>query len=264
MKALNRKQAAAHARGSRAALRPGSVRSALLRCAALPPQQQQQQQQRQRQQHGEAAPAQDAAAAPRSRVLRAAAALALAAATAAAASPARPARAESIVSVLRDGGRDIVKTASGVSYTETATGTGAPVASGDLVMLDLALYLEDGSKVLDTRDTGVPVGIIPGGPAPTAVTEGLDEVVRSMRAGSTRLAVVPAALGYGPKAVTPRNATGQVPANSALFYELELLRCQGTPVGLACCSEAKFGERGGVCIPEETLEQLEKMMGPGS
>jgi hypothetical protein len=41
-------------------------------------------------------------------------------------------------------------------------------------------------------------------------------------------------------------------------------RCQGTPLGLACCSEEKFGERGGVCIPEDTLEQLEKMMGPGS
>jgi hypothetical protein len=31
-------------------------------------------------------------------------------------------------------------------------------------------------------------------------------------------------------------------------------------VGTACCSEAKFAERGGACIPAETLKQLEAMM----
>jgi hypothetical protein len=92
------------------------------------------------------------------------------------------------------------------------------------------------------------------------VTEGLEQVVASMKAGSTRLAVVPAALGYGAAGAKPRGAALAVPPGAPLYYEIELLRCQGTPLGLACCSEGKFGERGGKCIPDETLAQLETMM----
>jgi hypothetical protein len=81
-----------------------------------------------------------------------------------------------------------------------------------------------------------------------------------MTAGSTRLAVVPPSLGYGAKGAKPRGAAVAVPPGAPLYYEIELLRCQPTPLGLACCSEAKFGERGGRCIPDETLQQLETMM----
>jgi len=65
------------------------------------------------------------------------------------------------------------------------------------------------------------------------------------------------------KPAQPRGATMQVPPNADLYYEIELLRCQPTPLGLACCSEAKFAERGAACIPQETLDQLETMMGGG-
>ena len=41
-----------------------------------------------------------------------------------------------------------------------------------------------------------------------------------MRSGATRLAAVPAALGYGAKGAAPRGAALAVPANSDLYYEV--------------------------------------------
>lgn len=48
---------------------------------------------------------------------------------------------------------------------------------------------------------------------------------------------------------------GRVPPGTSLFYEVELLRCQSFPVGLACCPDEKYP-----CIPkgEEGLLEVVK------
>ncbi|KAI8471761.1 MAG: hypothetical protein J3K34DRAFT_458153 [Monoraphidium minutum] len=207
-----------------------------------------------------AAAAAPAAPPSRSQLLRRAAAAAGGAALALAlgqqAAPAWAKPPSAVVSALNENGRTIIKTASGIKYTELGAGSGEEPRVGDLVMCDVVLSLEDGTTVLDTREAGTPIAFQVGITNPL-VTAGLDEVVRGMKAGATRLAVVPPALGYGAKATTPRGGSVAVPGNADLYYEIELLRCQGTPLGLACCSEAKYSERGGACIPPETLQQLE-------
>jgi FKBP-type peptidyl-prolyl cis-trans isomerase len=45
----------------------------------------------------------------------------------------------------------------GIKYTDLEAGGGEAPKVGDLVMCDLVLSLEDGSKVLDTRETGTPI-----------------------------------------------------------------------------------------------------------
>jgi hypothetical protein len=60
-----------------------------------------------------------------------------------------------------------------------------------------------------------------------------------MRGGDVKLAVVPPSLGYGSRGVSFKSG-GRVPADSALYYEIRLLRCQNFPMGLACCADADF------------------------
>ena len=121
-----------------------------------------------------------------------------------------------------DGERDVVTTPSGLSYADVEVGRGERVKVGDLIVANVVGYTPDGRVFEDTytRKTALTFQL---GIRPPGVCEGLEEGIRTMRAGGKRLIAVPGSLGFGEAGI--RAPLGKVPPNSALRYEVELLRC---------------------------------------
>ena len=169
-----------------------------------------------------------------------------------------------------DGERDVVTTPSGLSYADVEIGRGNKVKVGDLVVANVVGYTPDG-KVFEntyTRGTALTFQL---GIRPPGVCEGLEQGISTMRAGGKRLIAVPGSLGFGERGI--RAPLGRVPPNSALRYEVELLRCVtevplngATEAGVTdaaalngeriCCSDAAFpcdpiraADEGGTAAP---------------
>ncbi|GLC33400.1 hypothetical protein PLESTB_000071500 [Pleodorina starrii] len=164
----------------------------------------------------------------------------------------RPAAAKVSISSLKKGGegeRDIEVTASGIRMSLLSSGRGEAPSSGSVVLVDVVGSLEDGTVFLDTRAEGAAPLAFQLGTTNKLVTEGLAQVVETMRGGDVKLAVVPPSLGYGSDGVKFKSGR-RVPPNAPLYYEVSLLRCQTFSVGMACCSDADFP-----CIkkPEEDI-----------
>lgn len=101
------------------------------------------------------------------------------------------------------------KTASGLGYTELRAAAGAKPVAGDVALINYIGYLAASGATFD-QGMSVPLpvdGVIPG------FAEGLKLVAKG---GIYRLCV-PASLGYGAE------AAGQIPANSDLVFQIELL-----------------------------------------
>ena len=98
---------------------------------------------------------------------------------------------------------------------ETITeGTGDRlVQTGDLISVHYVGTLLNGTKFDSSRDRGTPFEFTVG----SGVIEGWSEGVQGMKLGEVRKLSIPAELGYGPQAV------GSIPANSDLYFEIELL-----------------------------------------
>jgi peptidylprolyl isomerase len=106
------------------------------------------------------------------------------------------------------------KTASGLSYLDVVKGTGAAPVSGKNVTVHYTGWLESGKKFDSSVDRGQPFSFRIGA---GEVIPGWDEGVISMRVGGKRKLIIPAALGYG------ANQMGEIPPNSTLIFEVELL-----------------------------------------
>lgn len=121
-----------------------------------------------------------------------------------------------------DGERDVVTTPSGLSYADVEIGRGDGVKVGDLIVANVVGYTPDGKVFENTyaRKTALTFQL---GIRPPGVCEGLEEGIRTMRAGGKRLIAVPGSLGFGKAGI--RAPLGKVPPNSALRYEVELMRC---------------------------------------
>jgi peptidylprolyl isomerase len=88
--------------------------------------------------------------------------------------------------------------------------------SGSKVTVHYTGWLENGKKFDSSRDRNQPfVFTINVG----QVIKGWDEGVMLMQVGEKRRLIIPAALGYGNRAV----GDGLIPANSTLIFEVELL-----------------------------------------
>lgn len=77
-----------------------------------------------------------------------------------------------------------------------------------------------GAKFDSSRDRGLPFAFTLGKPG---VIEGWAKGVLGMKAGGVRVLTIPAAMAYGDEEA----AGGRIPANSALVFEIELLRVRG-------------------------------------
>jgi peptidylprolyl isomerase len=106
------------------------------------------------------------------------------------------------------------KAASGLSYIDIVKGKGAAPVSGKNVTVHYTGWLENGKKFDSSVDRGVPFTFRIGA---GEVIPGWDEGVISMRVGGKRKLIIPSQLGYGP------NQMGEIPPNSTLIFEVELL-----------------------------------------
>jgi hypothetical protein len=110
--------------------------------------------------------------------------------------------------------------------------------TGELVVAHIRGMLADGRVFEDTRAAGAPL-VFTAGVQPRGVCDGLERGMLSMRAGGKRLLAVPASLGFG--AAGAPGSLRRVPANAALRYEVELLRCGPSgEAGVACCTQPDF------------------------
>ncbi len=72
-----------------------------------------------------------------------------------------------------------------------------------------------GHKFDSSKDRGQPLSVLLG---VGRMVAGLDKGIQGMKVGGTRTLVIPATMGYG-----SRMAFGEVPPNSTLLFEVELL-----------------------------------------
>jgi FKBP-type peptidyl-prolyl cis-trans isomerase len=113
-------------------------------------------------------------------------------------------------------------TPSGLQYAELAVGKGPTPHEGQVIILHFAGWMDDGTQFEDTRKRGRAFGFPLGS---GQVIKGMDEAVRTMRAGGKRRLVVPSQLAYGEKGVP-----GLVPPNAKLTFDIELLRISDEPM----------------------------------
>ena len=109
---------------------------------------------------------------------------------------------------------NINTTADGLQIEDQTVGTGGEAKSGDTVTVNYLGTLENGTKFDSSYDRNQPfttqIGV-------GQVIQGWDEGIVGMKVGGKRKLTIPPALGYGSQ------ATGSIPANSTLIFEVELL-----------------------------------------
>lgn len=107
-----------------------------------------------------------------------------------------------------------IATGSGLKYVDEVVGTGASPAPGKTVVVHYTGKLQNGTIFDSSKNRNqpfeFPIGV-------GRVIKGWDEGVMSMKVGGKRKLIIPPELGYGAK------QAGQIPPNSTLFFDVELL-----------------------------------------
>lgn len=106
-------------------------------------------------------------------------------------------------------------TESGLKIQDLTVGNGQEVKSGDRVTVHYVGTLENGTKFDSSYDRGTPFSTQIG---TGAVIQGWDEGIVGMKVGGKRKLTIPPDLGYGAQ------AAGEIPPNSTLIFEVELIR----------------------------------------
>ncbi len=125
--------------------------------------------------------------------------------------------ASAALAKLQDGegaGKEVVTTASGLSYLDLRSGEGETPEPGQTCSTHATLWLLDGTRVWSSRDDGNSFDFELGG---GEVIAGWDEGVSTMRPGGLRRLAVPGELGYGSQGRPP------IPPDATLIFEIELL-----------------------------------------
>lgn len=128
-----------------------------------------------------------------------------------------------------------VTTASGLRYTDLVVGGGQSPERGLLVLVHY-IGRANGEVFEDTYKRGKPLVAIYGArPFTAGLCAGVEEGMRSMRAGGKRRMVVPPELGFGAEGASIRptlhagDKDGVIPPNATLEYEVELVRVSIPP-----------------------------------
>ena len=107
----------------------------------------------------------------------------------------------------------VVTTESGLQYKVITEGTGAVPEDGHIVKVHYTGTLLDGTKFDSSVDRGEPLEFPIG-----AVIPGWTEMLKLMKVGGKVTAWIPSDLAYG-----PRGRGAQIPGNSTLVFEMELI-----------------------------------------
>ncbi|EOY21280.1 hypothetical protein QUC31_007258 [Theobroma cacao] len=113
---------------------------------------------------------------------------------------------------------------NGIRYYEVRVGGGASPRNGDLVVIDLKGKIEGSGEVfVDTFDGGKkPLALVMGSrPYSKGTCEGVESVLRSMKAGGKRRVIVPPNLGFGENGADLGSGV-QIPPSATLEYILEV------------------------------------------
>lgn len=113
-----------------------------------------------------------------------------------------------------------VTSPSGLQWVTLRPGAGETANAGNTVVAHYTGWLTDGTKFDSSYDRGRPL------PFPLGagrVIKGWDEGVAGMKVGEVRQLVIPANLAYGARSV------GQIPANSTLIFQVELVDVRQGP-----------------------------------
>lgn len=113
---------------------------------------------------------------------------------------------------LTKNGITATKTASGLYYTIDQQGTGMQVSSNNSVLMKYKAYLLNGT-VFDENNTGASLAL------PNTI-KGWQEGIPKFKVGGIGKLFIPSSLGYG------STATGSIPANSVLIFNVEILEIQ--------------------------------------
>ena len=108
-----------------------------------------------------------------------------------------------------------VTTPSGLKYSDQVVGTGDLAVAGKTVSVHYTGWLTNGQKFDSSVDRGQPFSFPLGA---GLVIKGWDEGVQGMKIGGKRKLTIPSELGYG-----ARGASGTIPPNATLVFEVELL-----------------------------------------
>lgn len=103
----------------------------------------------------------------------------------------------------------------GLVIEDIKIGTGAEAVAGKKVEVHYTGTLTNGEKFDSSKDRGTPFSFNLGA---GQVIQGWDQGVAGMKEGGVRKLTIPPELGYGSR------ATGPIPANSTLIFEVELLK----------------------------------------
>ncbi len=140
----------------------------------------------------------------------------------------------------------VQRTSSGILYKVSTPGAGASPTDADQVEIRYVGTLPDGTEFdrsQGTAPTTLPVA---------AVVPGFAEALKMMKPGETATFWIPASLAYGLQGAPGPNGQGGVPPNSALQFELTLVRVM----------QAAAGPQGGMFVPPGAGGPPQGMQGP--
>lgn len=110
--------------------------------------------------------------------------------------------------------RAFATSATGLQFRDVITGTGATPATGQLLTVHYIGRLADGTVFDSSFSRGQPFEFVLG---VGQVIPGWEEGLATMKVGGWRKLVIPPELGYG------NVANGNIPANSTLYFDVQLL-----------------------------------------
>ena len=144
----------------------------------------------------------------------------------------------------------VVTTESGLQYKVMTEGTGVTPSDSDVVKVHYTGTLLDGTKFDSSIDRGEPLEFPIG-----AVIPGWTEMLKLMKVGEKVTAWIPSDLAYGPRGRGP-----QIPGNSTLVFEMELIdtHAPGAPSNAIAAAEPAKEEAKAEAKPAEKAEPAAK------
>ncbi len=118
-----------------------------------------------------------------------------------------------ITNYISDNHLNATATGSGLYYVISVEGTGAQPNSGSTVTVNYKGSLKDGTVFDQSAAVGVTFNL-------NTVIQGWKEGIPLFKKGGKGVLLIPSALGYGDK------ATGKIPANSVLIFDIDLINVQ--------------------------------------
>lgn len=117
---------------------------------------------------------------------------------------------------------------SGIQYRVTKRGEGNKPLINDMVFVHYRLMLEDSTIIDDSYERGEPVSFKMGA---GQVIEGWEKGIGLLNEGDKAIMIIPPDLAYGERAV------GEIPANSTLIFDVEVVKIDPAPKPLTLPSD---------------------------